>query len=168
MADPIQPVIDGLKTTIAVPQNTGSGSAPDDWKTAKAIAANASVTGAITTLMQVLYGASTDMAAVGSAIVAALGGVTAALRQLAGAIAGLTAAPGDVSGAMAQLQQALALAQTLLPTGPVAVLDSAGGLFQQIQGLLGAAASPAAAAIELYQLAQQLDFIATTLTPSGH
>jgi DNA repair ATPase RecN len=166
MPDPIKPVVDGLKSTIAVPQSTGSGTSPDDWKSATAMAANAQVTNAINTLMSLLYTAGDkSFTSVGDAIVTALGDVTTALRQLAAAIATLTASASDVSAAMDQLQQALALAQTLLPSGPVAVLNSAGTLFQQIQNLLSGTASLDDAAIELYQLAQQLDFVATTLKP---
>ena len=66
---------------------------------------------------------------------------------------------------MQQLQQAMQLAQTLAPTGPVVVLNSAGTLFGQIQQLL--AAGPAQGATELYQLAQQLDLIGAKLAPAS-
>lgn len=157
MPDPIQPVVDALKTAIAVPSPSPS------WKTGKATAAS-SVVGDISTLMQALYAASSDMKDVGTAIDTALSSVAAVIRTLADQIASLGSIT-DVANAMGQLQQGLAIANTLVPIGPVAVLDSASKLFQQIHDLLASASSAANAANELYQLAQQLEFVGTTLKP---
>jgi hypothetical protein len=165
MTDPIQPVIDALKSAIATPnQNPPGTNTPDEWKAGKATPTNKVVVDAISQLMQVLYGASNDMKGVGSDINSALTEVATVITALADQIDKLGQIK-DVAAALGQLQQGLALAQTLAPTGPVAVLDSASKLFQQISDLLTAAKNKDQAAIELYQLAQQLEFVASTLKP---
>jgi hypothetical protein len=158
MPDPIQPVVDALKSAIAVPSSSPS------WKAGKATAASSVVTD-ISALMQALYGASNDMKDVGNAINSALSAVASVIRALADQIASLGSI-SDVANAMKQLQQGLAIANTLAPIGSGAVLDSASQLFQQIHDLLASASSAANAANELYQLAQQLEFVGTTLKPS--
>ncbi|MCP3711113.1 hypothetical protein M3I54_29755 [Paraburkholderia sp. CNPSo 3274] len=158
-ADPIQPVVQSLENTIATPQ-TSSGADPNaasSWKSGTATPGT--VLPAIATLMQVLYAASGDMASLGKSISSALSEVTAVIRAIADQLPTLGAGAADP---MQQLQQALQLAQTLSPTGPVVVLNSAGTLFGQIQQLL---ADTNQGAIDLYQLAQQLDLIGSQLAP---
>jgi hypothetical protein len=164
VADPIQPVITALSTVFATPQASGPASVPNSWKNGTATPANAAVAGAITTLMKTLYTVSKDMSTVGSAISTALTDVAGVVSAIADQLQALPSA-SDVASAMGQLQQGLTLAQTLAPTGPVAVLDSAGQLFKQLQDLLTATPDPKQAAIELYKLAQQLSLIASDLKP---
>jgi hypothetical protein len=162
MADPIQPVVAALSTVFAVPSGTLGD--PASYKAGTATVPNPGVVNAITALLQALYSASTDMNDVGTATKTALTDVAKVITALADQVVGLSAV-ADVANAMGQLQQALVLAQTLAPTGPVAVLDSAGQLFKQIQDLLTAVPDPKNAAIELYSLAQQLNQIAIEIKP---
>jgi ABC-type transporter Mla subunit MlaD len=161
--DPIKPVVDALAQVFAKPK--GVANDPDSYKSGTADPANPALTGAITTLLGVLYTASADMAGVGTSIKQALTDVANVVSALGDAIRGLPAPVGDVANAMSQLQQGLAVAQTLAPTSTAAVLDPAGKLFSQIQNLLTAVPDPKQAAIELYSLAQQFRLIATQIKP---
>jgi hypothetical protein len=160
--DPIKPVIDALSTVFAVPSGTPGD--PASYKAGTATVPNPGVVGAITALMQALYSASSDMNDVGTAIKTALTDVAKVIVAIADQVVALSSVT-DVANAMGQLQQGLTLAQTLAPTGPVAVLNSAGTLFQQIQNLLAATGDPKTAAIELYSLAQQLNQLAIEIKP---
>lgn len=156
MADPtetVQSVVDALKGTIAAPALVagGNGSDPAAWKAGPATPG--ALMQPIAGLMGVLYGASTDMQTTGKSIADALSGVIAVIRAIADEMTKLTS---SAANGMQSLQNALTLAHTLSPTGPAVVLDSASGLFAQIQQLL---ADPTKGAIALYQLAQQLDLI---------
>lgn len=169
--DPIKPVIKALAVLVS-PQPTmdldnppPSPPAPSTWEPPNA----ASGTGILTlvgTLMQALYGASTDMHTVGIDISNALDEVTKVVNKLADALHDVSSHTTDVTQAMDGLQQALALAQTLLPGDGSTVLDSASKLFKQIQDLLTAAGSIDLAAAELAQLGQQLALLSTNLKPN--
>ena len=107
--DPIKPVIDALATVFAVP--TGTPGDPASYKTGTATVPNPGLVGAITTLMQALYSASSDMNDVGTAIKTALTDVAKVITAIADQVVTLSSV-ADVANAMGQLQQGLALAQT--------------------------------------------------------
>jgi hypothetical protein len=72
----------------------------------------------------------------------------------------------DATNALSALQTVLSLAQALAPSSGSNVLQSAGGLFQQLQNLLSIAGSIEKAAAELAELSQQLT-AAAPLFPSS-
>ena len=119
----------------------------------------------IATLMQLVYGASSDMHAVGDEMSTALTKVADVVKSLAQGLATVGDSVGDVSAALDALQKALALAQTLAPGSATTVLTSGSQLFTQLQGLIATAGSVTKAAAELAQLSQQLRTLATSLKP---
>jgi hypothetical protein len=159
--DPIKPVIDAL-AVLAKPNPPSINStpqAPSAWSgPATEVTSPVDLLALIGTLMAALYGASTDMNKVGQDIGKALDEVIKVVNKLATSLAGITAS--DVDTAMSGLQQAMALAQTLLPGDQSTVLDSASKLFQQIHDLIESI-GVAKAAAELAQLAQLLTLIKT-------
>ena len=153
-----------MRLSIVFAAPSGTPGDPASYKAGTATVPNPGLVSAITALMQALYSASSDMNDVGTAIKTALADVAKVIVAIADQVVNLSSVT-DVANAMGQLQQGLALAQTLAPTGPVAVLNSAGQLFQQIQNLLAATPDQKTAAIELYSLAQQLNQLAVGIKP---
>jgi hypothetical protein len=157
--DPFPPVVSALSAVFAVPSGTPS------YKTGVATPPDPALTASFTGLMNVLYGASTDMRSVGVALATSLTSVAAVVSALADEIATLSSLTDP--SVMVQLQTTLVNAlQTFAPNVANAVLASGASLSSQIQALLSAPGQTAAnAANELYSLAQQLNLIAQEIRP---
>jgi hypothetical protein len=165
MADPIQPVITALNVLATPNPPTADGATPPSTWSSQA-ATGTPLLNTIADLIQFLYGASSDMHTVGEDITKGLDEVIKVVNTLADKVFSIAAQSGSVEQALDGLQQALALAQTLLPGDSSPVLDSAGKLFKQIKDLLGAAPTIKHAAEELAQLGQLLALLKTKLKPN--
>lgn len=152
--DPIANTI-ALLAVLVTPTATGTG-APNTTP----------LYGTIQSFLGVIFAKTTsaEMNAVSVQINTALTDVAAVLTKVATAMQ-TAGSLTDVSGAMTALQNSLSLAQSLAPAGTAVVLNSASGLFQQLQAQLTAIASTpgatiAQAATELAQLSQLLTALA--------
>lgn len=165
MSNPISDAVTALNVlaTPNPPNVDNPPQTPGTWENQTA-AATALLT-TIATLMNALYGASSDMKTVGGDLSTALGDVATVVQKIADQLSSLAAQGTDISGAMSALQQGLALAQTLAPGGGGTVLSSGSQLFGQIQNLLTDLGSAAQAAAVLAQLDQQLSLLSTQLKP---
>jgi hypothetical protein len=157
--DPFRPVVKALAAVLAVP------SAAPSYKTGVAVPPDPALAASLTGLMNLVYGASTDMRTVGGAIATSLASVASVASALADEIATLSSLSDPTL--MSKLQTTLSNAlQTFAPNVANAVLASGASLASQIEGLLSAPGqTPANAANELYSLAQQLNLIAQDIRP---
>jgi hypothetical protein len=154
--DPIAPVVAALSVLVTPnppPPATAPYPPPSTWEaqTAK----DGTLYTPIQTLLGVLFAVSSDMTTVGKGINTALTDVAKVVTTIADNLASVGSL-ADVSSAMTALQNSLALAQALAPGSTTAVLNSASGLFQQLQNLLSSVGSIDQAAAELAELSQQL------------
>jgi hypothetical protein len=160
--DPIKPVIDALGV-LATPDppkvNPSAPQAPSIW--AGPATGTQPLLGLTGTLMQMLYGASSDMHTVGTDISKALDKVVQVVNTIVDAIRAAVAAGTDVAAGVQQ-----ALAQMSLPATGTPGPDFASALYSQITDLLAAANSPKVALAELAQLGQLLTLLKTTFEPT--
>jgi hypothetical protein len=157
-SDPLAPVISAI-SVLAAPQptlNTASPQPPSAWLGGSSSALDTTLFVPVQVILGVLFGASGDLTAVGNGINTALSGVAGAVSSVATELGSLAAIEGEVQTVFSTLQTVLGLAQTLSPTATSGALQSAGRLFQQLQGVLAAAGSLPVAAAELAELSQQL------------
>jgi hypothetical protein len=164
--DPIAPIVSAL-SVLAAPNpalNTASPQAPSVWTGGSATDGTLYVP--VQTLLGLLFGISGDLTAVGNGINTGLTDVANAVAAIAVQVASLAAAEGDAVEAFTALQTVLGLAQSLAPSGTTNVLQSASGLFQQLQSLISVLNSLPMTAAELAELAQQLT-AAAALFPSA-
>jgi hypothetical protein len=106
---------------------------------------------------------TSQLQSVSQQINTALTDAASVVGSIATAMNGIGNTIGNVPAAMTALQNALALAQSLAPSGTAAVLTSGGALFQTIETQLtdlGAATAPAQAAQELSNLQRLLTGLA--------
>jgi hypothetical protein len=156
--DPLAPIISAI-SVIAAPQptlNTASPQPPSAWIGGSITATDTALYIPVQTLLGLLFGASGDLTAVGNGIDTGLTGVASALATIATQTNAITASAADVQTVFSTLQTVLGLAQTLAPSGTTGVLQSAGGLFQQLQQVLSVVGSLPVAAAELAELSQQM------------
>jgi hypothetical protein len=163
-SDPIQALISALSQTLAQPQPLPPSQPkdPKSWKDGAATAPDPVLAACVAVLMNVLYGASSDMKSVGA-------GMTDALTEVATVVIALA---DQISQWSSSAQVDMNLLQTIfsdeinkLPSAvSIPVLNSGNTLSSQLQGLL-ASPDPADAAIALYSLAQQLNKIAQEIKP---
>lgn len=157
--DPIAPVVQALSVLVKPkPASIGAGSKPSDWESQDAIPGPSY--SAIQGLLNLLFHVSTDMTTVSKGVNTALTDVAKVVTTIADNLSSagnLT----DVTNAMTALQNSLSLAQALAPGSSTTVLNSASGLFQQLQNLLSAPGQTVAnAAAELAEFSQQLTALA--------
>jgi hypothetical protein len=119
--------------------------------------------GTIKLFVHAIFSASSDMAAVSADIKSALAEVAKVLSNMATTMPTSTPVT-DINNAMAAVQNSLALAQSFAPGGAAAVLNSASGLFQQMQAQLTAIVNMATvidlAVADMAQLSQLLTALA--------
>jgi prophage DNA circulation protein len=154
--DPIAPVVSALSVLVTpnpAPPTSAPYPAPSVWESGTA--ANGTLYTPIQTLLGVLFSVSSDMTTVGKGINTALTDVANVVTTIADNLH-TVGSLADVSSAMTALQNSLSLAQALAPGSTTAVLNSATGLFQQLQNLLSSVGSIDQAAAELAEFAQQL------------
>jgi hypothetical protein len=158
--DPIAPVVSALSVLVTpnpAPPTTAPYPPPSTWE--GNTATNGTLYTPIQTLLGVLFSVSPDMNTVGKGINTALTDVAKVVTTIADNLA-TVGSLADVSSAMTALQNSLSLAQALAPGSTTAVLNSASGLFQQLQNLLSSVSTIDQAAAELAELAQQLKALA--------
>lgn len=164
-ADPIAPVVKALSVLVTpnpAPPTTAPYPPPSTWE--GNTATDGSLYTPIQTLLSVLFAASSDMNTVGKGINTALTDVAKVVTTIADNLHSVGSL-ADVTSAMTALQNSLSLAQALAPGSTTAVLNSASGLFQQLQNLLSNVSSIDQAVAELAELSQQLKALAN-LFPS--
>jgi hypothetical protein len=155
-ADPIAPVVAALSVLVTPnppPPAAAPYPPPSTWESQTAT--DGTLYAPIQTLLGVLFSVSSDMTTVGKGIHTALADVAKVVTTIADNL-GAVGSLADVTKAMTALQNSLALAQALAPGASTAVLNSASGLFQQLQNLLSSVGTIEQAAAELAELSQQL------------
>jgi prophage DNA circulation protein len=158
--DPIAPVVSALSVLVKpnpVPPTTAPYPPPSTWEANSAT--NGTLYTPIQTLLGILVSVSSDMNTVGKGVNAALTDVAKVVTTIAdnlNSVGNLS----DVNSAMTALQNSLSLAQALAPGSTTAVLNSASGLFEQLQNLLSSVGSIDQAAAELAEFSQQLTALA--------
>jgi methyl-accepting chemotaxis protein len=162
--DPIAPVVSALSVLVTpnpVPPTAAPYPAPSVWE--GGTATNGTLYTPIQTFLGVLFHVSPDMTTVSKGINTALTDVAKVVTVIADNLANVGSLT-DVTSAMTALQNSLSLAQALAPGSTTAVLNSASGLFQQVQNLLSsiqaAGGTIGQAAAELAELSQQLTALA--------
>ena len=170
MSDPVDTQltqIDKLETALGqyIAKPSGTEGSPDSFEVGVADASNPTLK-AVSSLLQVTYGISSDISKVGGEITDTLNTAAKALRSVAHTLATLNAPAGvNPSDIVQMLQAALATAQTLIPGGSPAIA-SGSQFFAQIADLLKSVGNDVGKArIILYKLAQEFDAIATALKP---
>jgi hypothetical protein len=166
--DPIGDIVSALSSADLVTPSPATinspAQPPSTWE--GATAAPGSLLTVISTLMNLVYGASSDMQTVGNDLSDALTKVAGVVKTLADGLGSISQTETEVSNALSALQQALALAQTLAPGSATTVLTSGSQLFTQLQNLLAAPGMTIGqAAAEMAQLSQQLTTLSTSLKP---
>jgi hypothetical protein len=167
VADPVAPVITNLVTVeqqlalIATPQGT-----LQDGKLTKGSAAALPALTAAAGLLTVLYKVvGDDLKNAGTRTAAALGDAVNALRQVADQLQKVTSTGTDVQKTLAALQNALAVAQTILP-GTSPDLAAGGQFFGQLNSVLAGVGGDIGKAVTvLYQFAQELAAIQDAIKP---
>jgi hypothetical protein len=116
-------------------------------------------------LIDVLYGASSDVKSVGNDMAKALDEAAKILKSVADVLKTINNTGGTVTQALQSLQNALATAQAIIPGSPPA-LTAGSQFFGQITTLLTAASGDVVAASKvLYKFAQQLEGLSVALKP---
>jgi hypothetical protein len=158
--DPLAPVIQALSVLVAPdpPLNRASPQQPGTWTGGSNTATDGTLYTPAKALLGVLFGASADLTSLGNSINTGLTDVATVIASIAGQLGSLAAVEAQLTGptgALTALQTVLGLAQMVAPSSTTGVLQSAEGLFQQIQSII-AAYSLAGAAAEMGELSQQL------------
>jgi prophage DNA circulation protein len=158
--DPIAPVVSALSFLVVPnppPPTTAPYPPPSTWE--GNTATDGTLYTPIKTLLGVLFNVSPDMTTVSQGINTALTDVAKVITTIADNLANVGSL-ADVTKAMTALQSSLSLAQALAPGSTTVVLNSASGLFQQLQSMLSAIGAAGGtiqqAAAELAELSQQL------------
>ena len=167
MPDPILDIVNALSNVLvapnpAVPTTAAGAEDPSKWSGA---ATNGSAYTAISTLLGIIFHASSDLTTASKSINGALADVTGVLNKIATALYGLPSAT-DASSALSGLQQALSLAGTLAPGAAAPVINSGSALFTQLSGMLASVPSPQVAADEVAALAQQINALSALFPTS--
>lgn len=164
ISDPIAPIVQALSVLVAPNPilNTTSTSVPpvSTWLGTGSGTPPAATDGTlytpVQTLLGVLFGASTDLTSLGNGIYSALNDVANVIATIANELDSLQSVQQEATSALNALGTVLSLAQALAPSSASSVLQSASGLFQQLQNLLSILGSIDVAAAELAELSQQL------------
>jgi uncharacterized membrane protein len=156
--DPIGPVVQALSVLVAPNPalNTGSPQPPSTWTSGSSTATDGTLFTPAQALLGVLFGLSSDMTSVGNAINGGLTGVATAIAGIANQIGGLASIETEATQAFDALKTVLGLAQAVAPSSASGVLQSASGLFDQLNSVITALGSIGVAAAELAELSQQL------------
>jgi DNA repair ATPase RecN len=167
-SDPIATVVQALSVLVAPNPalSTPNTLPPTTWTDGTKVATDGTLYTPVQTLLGVLFGASTDLTSLGNGVNTALTDVAKVTAKIADQLGSLQSVEQDATNALSALQTVLSLAQALAPSSGSSVLQSAGGLFQQLQNLLSIAGSIEQAAAELAELSQQLT-AAAPLFPSS-
>ena len=163
--DPIANAISLLAVLVTPnPAPTSPVQGPSTWVGSGQIASTTSLDGTIGTFVGLIFHASSDMLTASKDINAALTTVANVVGTIATKMPSTATALTDVNNAMTALQNSLSLAQSLAPAGATVVLNSASGLFQQLQAQLSAIETAGGsiddAVAELAQLSQLLTSLA--------
>jgi hypothetical protein len=156
--DPIAPVVQALSILVAPNPtlNTASPQSPATWTSGSNTAIDGTLYMPLQLLLGLLLGASSDLTSVGNGINSALSDVGNVVATIANQLDTLAAVQADAEQAFTALNTVLNLAQSVAPSSSTTVLQSAAGLFQQIQSLMSSLPSLSLAAAELGELSQQL------------
>jgi hypothetical protein len=156
--DPIGPVVQALSVLVAPNPalNTASPQPPSTWTGGSNAATDGTLFTPVQALLGVLFGLSSDMASVGNAVNTGLSEIATVIASIADQLGSLASIETEATGAFSALQTVLSLAQAVAPSGATGVLESASGLFDQLQSVIKALGSIGIAAAELGELSQQL------------
>ena len=167
-SDPIAPIVQALSVLVAPnpPLSTTNPQPITTWTDGTNLATDGTLYTPVQTLLGVLFGASADLTSLGNGVNTALTDVAKVTAKIADQLGSLQSVEQDATNALSALQTVLSLAQAFAPSSGSNVLQSAGGLFQQLQNLLSIAGSIEKAAAELAELSQQLT-AAAPLFPSS-
>ena len=167
MADPVAPVVTNLVDveqaleSIAKPQGSLTAGTLQTGSAAPQPALTVA-TGLLTVLYNVL---GTDLKTAGTKTAVALGTAVTALRAIAKQLQTITSTGTDVQKTLQALQNALAVAQTILP-GASPDLASGGQFFGQLNSVLTALGGDVNKTVTvLYQFAQELAAVQNAIQP---
>jgi hypothetical protein len=169
--DPIGPVVQALSVLVAPNPNPDLATVnpvppPSTWTGGSNTATDGTLFTPAQALLGVLFGLSSDMTSVGNAINGGLTEVATVIASIADQIGSLAAVEAEATSAFGALKTVLGLAQAVAPSSATGVLQSASGLFDQLNSIIKSLGSIGVAAAELAELSQQLT-AAAPLFPSA-
>ena len=158
ISDPIGPVVQALSVLVTPNPalNKVSPQPTSTWTSGTNTATDGTLFTPAQALLGVLFGLSSDMTLVGNAINGGLTEMATVIAGIADQIGSLTTIEAEATSAFGALKTVLGLAQSIAPTSANGVLQSASGLFDQLNSILTSLCSIGVAADELAELSQQL------------